>query len=180
MQDAGATASGDWIALAAIGVALSALGLAVWEGIRSRRHYRLSVRPKLQLLRALSRSSDPLALKVQNVGLGPAVFVSFEYFVDGQCISNPDVRQGLQGIFNLLFDGATGRPEFEVFVAGEGLRSGEEIALISFPLKGNEERVEHFVRTVARRFSIRIRYKSFYGEKAVLEEGPHFEEGGSL
>lgn len=82
-------------------VAVSAIGLSVWEGLEMRRHNRLSVLPNLEVVvrqlrlepgaviekggtrETIEDSTFVLALMVENSGLGPAVFERARLFRAG-------------------------------------------------------------------------------------------------
>ncbi len=84
-------------------VALSAIGLAVWQGYENRRFFRLSVLPHLEPIEASIGTAEPLTLKsfpflqnsdslyavsyaLENSGFGPAVVQNFLVFHNGEKI----------------------------------------------------------------------------------------------
>jgi hypothetical protein len=54
-------------------IALSALGLAIWQGMVQRLHNRLSVKPHLVFHRNVQNDSPQIAILLTNSGIGPAV-----------------------------------------------------------------------------------------------------------
>jgi len=78
----------DYIALASLAVAVSAFGIAVWQGWLSRRHNILSVKPRLQF--NLS-TLDGLHLYMENQGLGPAVIKNIIIKYKNTIFENPEI-----------------------------------------------------------------------------------------
>ena len=96
------------IALLAGLMAVISLTVAVWDGIETRNHNRLSVKPFLDF--EMSRStnqtkegvvlSSEIAIKVENRGLGPAIIKSFEIIsiIDGAQYVNYDWLDALKTV----------------------------------------------------------------------------------
>ena len=76
--------SGTVTAIAALIVAAAALGTAVWQGLETRRHQRLSVAPALVFEWNDSENFDFVGLKLSNQGTGPGLVGPFHIFVDGE------------------------------------------------------------------------------------------------
>ena len=77
----------DYISLSSAIIALSAMGIAVWQGYLARKHNILSVTPNLQIN---TNSVDGILLSLLNNGLGPAVIESFKIICGEKEYTNPD------------------------------------------------------------------------------------------
>jgi len=75
-----------WISLSAMIVALCALIFSIWQGILTRNHYKILVRPLVTISGALNESGS--GWKMGNSGLGPAIVKWFKVTVDGEPIKN--------------------------------------------------------------------------------------------
>ena len=75
-----------WISLAAIVIALSALVLSIWQGILTRNHNRISVRPLVTISGAVNENGS--GWKLGNAGLGPAIVKWFKVTVDDKPMHN--------------------------------------------------------------------------------------------
>jgi len=69
--------------LAAIAIAALALLVSAWSAYQTRKHNRLSVRPRLHLFNALDANERRVGVGVRNVGLGPAQILSVRLYFDG-------------------------------------------------------------------------------------------------
>jgi len=74
--------SSDQIASAAAFIALCAFFVAIWQGYISRKHNRLSVRPKLDI-HTLCIDNEPIVIELRNYGLGPAIVKDIKYEIGG-------------------------------------------------------------------------------------------------
>ncbi|MEO9523585.1 hypothetical protein [Marinobacter alexandrii] len=88
----------DWISIASVVIALSAMGVAIWQGYVSRKHNILSVRPRLQVH---LDGRNGIVLTLQNHGLGPAIVKGFSIKYAGEEIVNPKADPYLE-IFKSL------------------------------------------------------------------------------
>lgn len=66
-------------------IAVTAIGLAVWEGVESRRHNRLTVKPRIAGAIDAGRDSggEYVSMSIESTGLGPAVINTFRVYFDG-------------------------------------------------------------------------------------------------
>lgn len=76
----------DYISLASAVIALSALGVAVWQGYIGRRHNILSVQPRLQIH---IDTIDGLLYRLENQGLGPAIVTELKIYIGEKEIVDP-------------------------------------------------------------------------------------------
>jgi len=77
-------------AVVSLFIAVLALGVSLWQGMVTRTHNRLSVRPRLQLLYNAYRDKPP-GFYFKNVGTGPAIIRKIEAYIDGKPV---DVTHG--------------------------------------------------------------------------------------
>ena len=74
------SASDIVVSFSAMAIALASIIISIWQGIEMRRHNRLSVRPRLEIV---YRVDDQwFGYILINNGLGPAVISSKTIFVD--------------------------------------------------------------------------------------------------
>ena len=66
-------------------IAVAAIGLAVWEGAESRRHNRLTVKPRIAGAINAGRDGrgEYVTMSIESTGLGPAVINTFRVYFDG-------------------------------------------------------------------------------------------------
>ena len=77
------------ISLSATVIALSAFGVALWQGYVTRKHNRLSVKPMLHF--DIGMIEDDFVLKLTNSGIGPAVIWDWNVKFSEKTIGdNPD------------------------------------------------------------------------------------------
>ena len=73
-------------------IALSAIGLAIWEGLENRRHNRLTVQPRIgaEIDAATDGTTESVRIGIESTGLGPAVFTAFRIYFDGELQDSSD------------------------------------------------------------------------------------------
>ena len=80
------------LSVSAMIIAIASITIAIWEGSTMRKHYHLSVMPRLNNNFSVDDSSSSSKanayFEIRNNGLGPAVITSREYFVDGEKIDD--------------------------------------------------------------------------------------------
>lgn len=71
--------------LLTLAIAVAAIGLAVWEGVESRRHNRLTVKPRIAGAIDAGRDGrgEHVRVSIESTGLGPAVINTFRVYFDG-------------------------------------------------------------------------------------------------
>jgi hypothetical protein len=150
------------IALAAALIALAALGIAVWEGVMSRRHDRLSVGPLLVLRHHLGGSRGSLGLTISNEGLGPAVVTKCILEVDGEpCKEDGD--NGWEAAISLL--GLRDfRPRYTTVAPDGIIRPGDTVWLLSTTV--TEDHVSGLSKALSR-LNVRVSYESIYKDRKV-------------
>lgn len=66
-------------------IAITAIGLALWEGAENRRHNRLTVQPRIgaEINSGRDDAGEYVRMSIESTGLGPAVINTFRIYFDG-------------------------------------------------------------------------------------------------
>ncbi|HGY56613.1 MAG TPA: hypothetical protein ENK44_12965 [Caldithrix abyssi] len=147
------------LSLSAIVIAIVSISVAVWEGLETRKHNRLSVRPKLEIYYSTNKSK--FGYVVVNNGLGPAVITGKKIFIDGKEIT----YTGFSGYDDFLEKlGLADRyAAHGVITPGFTIKAGKSENIILFDLYESDE-AETLLPEIYRRVAIEIEYKSMYDE----------------
>lgn len=162
---------------AAFVVSLVAISLTIWEGIATRRHNRLSVRP--YIISRKTRDWSPKGMRyryvLSNTGLGPAIVRELSLTVKGEKVTGEDpaaeVVKRCCGAAGLKYEvNSSSEPS-----PGYCLKPGEDylLAEVFFPglLREKEEELAKTLDPTGIRFVV----ESMYGEQSVftgVEEKP--------
>ena len=153
------------IALASIAIALSALAVAIWQGILMRRHNRLSLRPHLTFRQMMSEANPQFSLELLNNGIGPAIIKDFQVLLDGEREDHFEA-QGWMALLDLI--GLKGRAIGASCGPDEFLAAGQSLQLIKYESQpapiGTRE-----LRKALRRIEIHIGYQSIYGDRYIAD-----------
>ena len=149
------------IATASIAIALSALAVAIWQGILMRRHNRLSLRPHLMFRQMMSEANPQFSLELLNNGIGPAIIKGFQVLLDGEREDQFEA-QGWMALLDLI--GLKGRAIGASCGPDEFLASGQALTILKYdsspsPMDNRK------LREALRRIEVRIEYQSVYGSK---------------
>lgn len=152
-------ATDNVIAVASTVIALAALAVAVWEGVATRRHNRLSVAPSVE------HSPSRFGLTASNDGPGPALVTQCLLEIDGSSVEERgdngwESAITALGLRELNFGYTTMAPHGVI-------RSGETVWLLSTP---KTEEAEQHIKEITDAFGhldVRISYESVYGDKKV-------------
>ncbi len=139
-------------------IAIIALVIAVWEGVGTRHHNRLSVQPKLDFNVLLE--GPHTGINLENIGIGPALICSYTIYVDDQPMENRGcggwnsavMKLGIQNIPSL---------KYSWYNQNQGIGVGEKTLLISIDSKDCTQKIRNKLKS---RINIYIKYKSFYGD----------------
>jgi hypothetical protein len=151
-----------WISVASIAVAVAALGLAVFEGMQTRLHNRLTVAPRLRFDFVIHQHEKVARITVTNVGLGPAIIESVDMLVDGDLVKVLRLED-MEMLAKSL--GITSSVRFSV------VRKGEVLSPTDGPqelLRVSEEAFDGQWQTINaafRRIGYKVEYKSLYDRK---------------
>jgi hypothetical protein len=141
-------------------VAIVALVATIWNGLATRRHNRLSVRPLLRI--DWTFEDGPLEAILRNAGIGPAFIGGVSVYVDALKVELPfpeSVRAAL--VAAGIAERCTG---YNVF-PGTALAAGEEFVLASLPNTAAIEKVDlEKIANSLRRIRFVVPYRSVYDE----------------
>jgi hypothetical protein len=145
------------LSVCAILIAFISICISVWEGMETRRHNRLSVRPKLEL--SFNAGKDNFGYNVVNNGLGPAVITGLTIRVDGQKADYSGYLDDILAKMNLQ-----GRLlKKSAIDSGSTIISGGNAAIFICKFQDNDDR-ETILKSVYSRISIQLNYASMYDE----------------
>ncbi len=144
------------ISMSAIVIAVASISISVWQGLETKKHNRLSVRPNLEIY--FTRGSESTGFLLINTGLGPAMIKDNAIWCDGverRDLSANDLPEILEMTDVTMSFGPTGR--------GASLQAGEQRDLIMFRNESLEE-MKFSWKNIPGRISYKIKYESMYGE----------------
>lgn len=153
------------IALAAVFVAVVALGVAIWQGILARQHQRLSVKPILEAIYNTHRGED-VSVVLSNRGTGPAVIPQFDFVVDGEKRFHP-TPSGTLAMVQFLDLPVSCR--LDVPSGKAALAPGDALRVFEFPGTAEDPSLHDRVVRIIPRIYLEVHYFSIYGEKFDLE-----------
>ncbi len=151
-------------AIAAIVVAVAALGVSIWEGRVSRQHNRLSVKPAPCFIWR-DHPGHPLGLYLKNMGLGPAFVDRLATSLDSDAVTADLVegafdmcdKLGLQDVR------AAWSPEPREVIAAD-----MEIPVVVFEDTMSDESKRRQQVLLLQRAEFRLSYASLYGDAFTL------------
>lgn len=150
----------DIIALASAGIALAALGTAVWNSQVVIRHQKLSVKPHLQIDFHFATDED-VGIYLTSNGLGPAKYVSMTWRTDQMDYPIDTPKKYLRIVKALGLEHLTAnylRPQ-----DGSFFEPGKSKALLVFPGTANSPNHGQVVDALYG-LTFEISYESLYGE----------------
>ena len=155
------------LSISAMIIAIASITIAIWEGSTMRKHYYLSVMPRLNNSFSIDDSSSSskarAIFEIRNNGLGPAVIISREYFVDGEKIDDSKNHFSVIILQALNFDNTAGST-FQSISNGFTISAGDNLKVFGLYFNNREafyrQRME-----LHDRLSYIIKYESLYGEK---------------
>ena len=151
----------EWIALASAVVAAAALIVAVWQGVLTRRHNRLSVIPHLRIDSLLG--GDPVEIILSNRGAGPAIIKRFHIFADKPTAGTAVEQMGSA----LKAAGAGGlKCAFVLPRPGDFVSAGESIRLLVYQ-NVDEEQLKR-INEALPKITFEYIYSSIYGSEYKL------------
>ena len=146
----------SFVAVAALVVSFSALGVGVYEARLQRQHDRAEVWPNLEV--GTFTSSDGASVIVDNTGLGPAVVEAVAVAVD----NTP--QHTWRGVLQALLGDST-RNFGNTSLADHGVRPGDRVELLRLPVPS----VPTPFWAQIGRVRIRVCYRSVFDERWMLE-----------
>ena len=155
------------LSISAMIIAVASITISIWEGSTMRKHYHLSVMPRLNNSFTVNDSSSTnnasAIFTINNNGLGPAVILSREYFVDGNKID--DSKNHFSVILDSTpnFDNTAG-PSFHSISKGSTISAGENLKVFGLFFSDRESFYRQRMK-LHDRLSFIIKYESLYGEQ---------------
>jgi hypothetical protein len=152
----------NWIALASVVSALSALVLTIWQGLQTRKHNRLSAKPYVGFS-WVNKPLQGLRCELKNLGLGPALISQIRFFVDNNEVKIKN-RESYKSLFEALEINKVAT-KIEVFHTEphSALSVGQSESLIVFCDSSISEGDHKLIASKLRRFSVQVEYKCIYG-----------------
>ena len=150
------------LSISAMIIAIASITISIWEGSTMRKHYHLSVMPRLNDAFTVDDSSSTnnasTIFIINNNGLGPAVIVSREYFVDGNKID--DSKNHFSVILDSTpnFDNTAGA-SFLSISKGSTISAGENLKVFGLFFSDRESFYRQRMK-LHDRLSFNIKYES--------------------
>jgi hypothetical protein len=162
-------------AICAIIIALASLVVTVMEARTTREHNRQSVRPVLRIVRVKMHDDTRTGLKIENLGLGPAVILSTAIELDGKPIGAWNRKA-----FDLMVGTNKPLPNFSAIYDDAVIPAGSTQFLIFIdPFKERQD--SWFWELIAHRLTLEVRYESLYGgENFTTFKRPREPGSGTL
>ena len=151
-------------------IALSALGLAIWQGLALRTHSRLSLRPHLKFEHHVSTVTPQVSITLSNNGVGPAYITSFKVFVDDKPVSSQPktLWNDVLSHINLPFIWGGGKEIHGKY----SIASDKTITIFKAKTTNDDEDVSFNLEQAhyqIERIYIIVEYESAYGDKFIEE-----------
>lgn len=147
------------LSISAIIIAVASICVSLWEGTETRKHYRLSVRPKLEIIYITNMTN--FGYVAVNNGLGPAIISGKKIFIDGEEIK----YTGFSGFDDFLEKLGLNdrRATHGVVSPGFTIKAGEQEPIIVLNTV-EDDNIDSLIAAVYRRVGIEIQYESMYEE----------------
>lgn len=164
---------------AAIIIAISAVFIAVWQGIEARSFNRKSLTPHIDII--LSSNQENVAIKVVSNGTGPAIIKSFILNINGENFDGLFCEQVYTASSEL---GISGFVKTQCFSENEFLSPGMEkkliwLSVVPMQLKPHKKLVyeamekrrresgrRDFIKAI-KKLEIIAKYESIYGQEFI-------------
>ncbi|MDP5138737.1 hypothetical protein ORJ04_22585 [Rheinheimera baltica] len=156
----------DIIALSAVIIAALALLSTLWQGYLTRKHNKLSVKPLLHLNLG---TLNGLFIKLQSLGLGPALITKVVIISDGKRYENPS-KDPYPEILSYLTT-ANYKYLFNMPVVGSSYLPGSEINLLSLECENFSFEQKKELEAFHEQLYFELHYTSFYGGKELVCKG---------
>lgn len=157
------------IAVAASVIALAALFVSIHQGIQSRKHNRLSVRPAFNLVKDISKDTAHPGVFLTNKGLGPGVVKEVQIKVGDNWLAVQSVKDWRNALQRLGLN-----VEWVKWIAiesGSVIAPNDHLSLLTIVDGPTGESNKEKFRSFLEKVKIRIRYESMYADTFV-EENP--------
>ena len=155
------------LSISAMIIAVASITISIWEGSTMRKHYHLSVMPRLNNSFTVNDSSSTnnasAIFTINNNGLGPAVILSREYFVDGNTIDESKYHFSVILDSTLNFDNTAGT-SFASISKDLTISPGDNLRVFGLYFSNRESFYRQRMK-LNDRLSYIIKYESLYGEQ---------------
>lgn len=153
--------------IVAVLVAFFALGVTIWQGVETRKNYRLSVTPHVNCTFSFTTSNEYSGISIENKGIGPAILLGIDIKYSGRnynFLERPgelinDIKK------DLFIKSKVKNFHCCVLDANDYLSVDEKIPLIYI-----EKPADSDIETLHKIFSdlqIQIKYSSIYGQTYI-------------
>jgi hypothetical protein len=152
----------DYIAFASVFIALLVFGFTVWQGMQTRKHNQLSVKPFLDFL-WVNNHEKGIKCEISNLGVGPAFLSKVDFFVDGKELQIKD-RGDYKSLFELLdLNEVLGQVSVQHIQPNSALSIGQTNELLMFCDSSVSKDDYDLIASKLRRLTIKVEYKCIYG-----------------
>ena len=154
------------ISITAIFIALMSMAVSIWYGLVTRKHYRLSVRPKLNI--EFFDHQDNFGYNLMNNGLGPATIERIVLTLDGEQMDITSGNRLSRALRPLAMEELT--LNHDAVHPGKTIRPAGQLGLVQFTIPASlQDSVD--IMDVYRRVKIEIDYQSMYDETFTTSVG---------
>ncbi len=154
------------IAVSGLLIALAASVATIWQGVLTRKHNKLSVKPFLRIDRLITSGND-VKVAMINSGVGPAIFNSLKLKVGSEIFDGNDATSWDIVINKVLPQKY--RVRYFIPYKNEMFSAGESHNLFELPASGLTDEEYPFLLNAFQRISFIISYSSIYEEETVIE-----------
>ena len=151
-------------------ISICALALAIFQAISSRRHNKLSVRPKLTIFRSydfdIPANLSIASVFVRNDGLGPGILKGLTMIVDGHAFDFT-LATDFAGLVpdQLGIPAHRLRVRYTLLKSGAVFRKDESLLLLELALKeSSADELHGYLVPKTESLLLSLDYESFYGE----------------
>ena len=156
------------ITISSVAIALAALFIAVWQGFETRKHNRLSLTPKLDLVREDRKEAEIIGIFMESKGLGPAKVKDIVISIGEK---RYDINQ-LEGMMDVLNRLDINKTWIQYYLYGEGHFlpvDSKRYILIGADRDRVRAETEHKLQRALSKVKVHIEYESVYGDKYEVE-----------
>jgi len=152
--------------ICAVIVAVAGLALSIWQGIETRQHNRLSLRPVIQF-EIITMPVDPwpqVGLYIVNHGTGVAFVKSYTVYVDGEPIPPGDSAAFAEAARRLIVTDYPGFPIEYMTSMREAITPEDVVPLFWIDEKDYTEETAPIIKDALDRIGMHVEYESIYNE----------------
>ncbi len=155
------------IAVCSAFIALTAVAVAVISGVLTRKHNRLSVKPRLVITRL--SYSDNCKISVANKGIGPAVIRKFDIYLDNEMVQKENEVSTISAAVKQALP-FTGTIQTLLVHEDEAIAEKEELDLLSIYDPPQDIPSLRTIMEGLQKIRFLIEYESLYEETFRLDE----------